>query len=198
MNDYARPSSSRNLINELTVQNEFLRAQIQSLNIQITDLKAENTALRSSATSHWAPQFAQVHNALRYNTLALPAAIESLAIMQQHFHRQGTLRQCSTEGCRRFAFDQICFREGHMSWCATHNRIITGIYTSCSVKSEDRHKCMPVSWEDRHDWHNIVDRAFYDGRIGNKGLEPSHLDSLLFPPPQTTACTAQTWRAHAG
>jgi dynactin complex subunit len=93
MNDYARPSSSRNLINELTVQNEFLRAQIQSLNTQITDLKAENAALRSSATSHWAPQFAQVHNALRYNTLALPAAIESLAIMQQHFHRQGTLRQ---------------------------------------------------------------------------------------------------------
>jgi hypothetical protein len=33
-----------------------------------------------------------------------------------------------------------------MAWCATHNRIITGTYTSCSVKSEDRYECVPVSW----------------------------------------------------
>lgn len=52
--------------------------------------------------------------------------------------------------------------------------------------------------EDRHDWHDVVNRAFYEGRIGNKGLDPGYLNALLFPPPQNTAFTAQVWRSHAG
>jgi hypothetical protein len=52
--------------------------------------------------------------------------------------------------------------------------------------------------EDRHDWHDIVNRAFYEGRIGNKGLEPSYLNSLLYAPPQDTAYPVQVWRSHAG
>jgi hypothetical protein len=93
MDGHARPSSSGNLINELTVQNNFLRAQVQSLNAQLLQLKAENARFRSSATSHWVLPLAQVYEAPSYNTLSLPAAVESLDIMQKHFHRQGTLRQ---------------------------------------------------------------------------------------------------------
>ena len=93
MDGHAHPSSPRDLINELTMQNDFLRAQVQELNAQVLQLKVENVKLRSSATTRWALPIAQVYEAPNYNTLALPAAVESLDIMQQHFLRQGTLRQ---------------------------------------------------------------------------------------------------------
>ena len=93
MDGHAYLSSPGDLINELTVQNDFLRAQVQRLNAQVLQLKVENAKLRSSATTHWAVPIAQVYEAPNYNALALPAAVESLDIMQQHFLRQGTLRQ---------------------------------------------------------------------------------------------------------
>ena len=93
MDGHARSASSGDLINELTVENDFLRAQVQDLNAQILELKAEIASLRTSATSHWARPPAQAHDVPSYNTLALPAAVESLAVMQKHFRHQGTLRQ---------------------------------------------------------------------------------------------------------
>ena len=51
--------------------------------------------------------------------------------------------------------------------------------------------------ENRQDWDDIVDRAFFKGHIGNKGLDLNYLNLMLFPPPQTTASTAKTWRGHA-
>lgn len=86
-----------------------------------------------------------------------------------------------------------------MAWCRTHNRIITRNYTSCSVKAEERGDCVPVCWgkcgdltcaytvtdhiaESRDDWREIVDRAYQEGRIGHKGLEPAVLQALLFSP----------------
>jgi hypothetical protein len=92
MDSHACPSSAGNLINKLTMENNFLRAQVQSLNVQLLQLKAENARSRSSATSQWILPLAQVYQAPSYNTLSLPVAVESLDIMQQHFHRQGTLR----------------------------------------------------------------------------------------------------------
>lgn len=86
-----------------------------------------------------------------------------------------------------------------MGWCRTHNRIVTGNWTSCSVKVEDRGDCIPVWWgecsawtynntetdhisEQRDDWADIVDRAFREGRIGHKGLGLADLNTLLFSP----------------
>lgn len=86
-----------------------------------------------------------------------------------------------------------------MGWCRTHNRIVTGDWTSCSVKAEDRGDCVPIWWgkcsalicddtetdhapEQRDDWADIVNRAYREGRIGCKGLRPAELDMLLFSP----------------
>jgi len=86
-----------------------------------------------------------------------------------------------------------------MGWCRTHNRIVTGNWTSCSVKAEDCGDCIPVWWgecsawicagietdrtlEQRDDWADIVARAYREGRIGHKGLRSADLNALLFSP----------------
>ena len=50
MDGHARSASSGDLINELTVENDFLRAQVQDLNAQILELKAKIASLRTLAT----------------------------------------------------------------------------------------------------------------------------------------------------
>jgi hypothetical protein len=84
-----------------------------------------------------------------------------------------------------------------MGWCRTHNRIVTGEWTSCSVKASDRGDCVPVWWgkcncavcrstetdlalERRDDWTEIVNRAYREGRIGHKGLKTADLNAILF------------------
>ncbi|KAF1358161.1 hypothetical protein EJ07DRAFT_157162 [Lizonia empirigonia] len=166
----------------LSHENTILRAQVHNLGGRVSQLEAENAQLRSIvASTTAAPQPAgQMYAARSDNAIHLPMVIESLLVMQGHFHRQGTLKQCSTPGCNRYAFDQTCFREGHMAWCRTHNRIITRTYISCSVKSEARGDCLPVFWEDRSDWAQIVACAFQEGKIGHKGLPSDLLNQLLF------------------
>ncbi|KAF2624430.1 hypothetical protein BU25DRAFT_161090 [Macroventuria anomochaeta] len=180
------------MVNRLNDENNVLKAQLHSLTDRVSHLEVENAHLRSLIARSPPPPpspAAQVYATPSDNAMHLPMVVESLAVMQEHFRRQGTLKQCSTTACHRYAFDQICFREGHMAWCHPHNRIITRTYTSCSVKAEERGDCMPVSWEDRHDWAEIVARAFRDGKIGHKGLESGFLKHLLFSPiygPQRT------------
>ncbi|KAJ8117973.1 hypothetical protein OPT61_g953 [Boeremia exigua] len=182
MNPYVLPREQSSIVNEYFVENNFLRAQILSLNEKISSLEAEIRLLGSRTPSDHVPTAAQIYAAPNDNALALPTVVESFAVMQSHFRRQGTLKQCSATGCHKDAFDQVCFRLGHMAWCRTHNRVITRAYTSCSVKAEERGDCVPVWWEQRHDWQAIVDRAFREGRIGNKGLDSGQLHAILFSP----------------
>ncbi|KAJ4345107.1 hypothetical protein N0V95_005920 [Ascochyta clinopodiicola] len=166
----------------LHAENAALKSQIRTLGRRISSLEAENTQLQSTVTG--VLQHLPASNAYTTegeNAIYLPVVLESLAIMQDHFRRHGTLKQCSTPGCGRYAFDQACFREGHMAWCRTHNRIITRTYTSCSVRPEARGDCLPVFWEYSSSWGDIVALAFRDGKIGRKGVPNFALDRLLFP-----------------
>ncbi|KAH6629867.1 hypothetical protein C7974DRAFT_413618 [Boeremia exigua] len=159
-----------------------LRSQVQILHERVSSLEAELSILRSQvAPPHTAPTNYNYARLSGDNALLLPTAIESIAVMGDHFRRQGTLRQCSTTGCHKDAFDSECFRQGHMAWCEAHNRVITGTYTSCSVKAEHRGDCMPVFWDRYENWQTIVAQAFHEGRVGNRGLDPAFLSALLLP-----------------
>ncbi|KZM21643.1 uncharacterized protein EKO05_0008011 [Ascochyta rabiei] len=174
--------SVRQRADALHVENVALRSQVQVLSGRISSLETENTQLRSMVTGIPPPPPASdVYTTEIENVIQLPVALKSLAIMQNHFRYQGTLRQCSTLGCNRYAFDQTCFREGHIAWCRTHNRIITRTYTSCSVRLEARGDCSPLYWEPSSNWEEIVACAFRDGKIGRKDLPTDVLDRLLYP-----------------
>ncbi|KAJ4321325.1 hypothetical protein N0V94_002957 [Neodidymelliopsis sp. IMI 364377] len=186
----------RNMLDSVSQQvailsdaNVALKAEAQDLKARIHYLEAENAQLRSlvaGASRHATPPppphpARPSHAAVSDNVMQLPAVIERLAIRQHQFRQQGMLRQCSTTGCPRDAFDQTCFREGHMAWCRTHGRIITRTYTSCSVLAEERGDCLPVFWEDCGNWNEVVADAYRDGWIGQKGLSTEYLNQLLFP-----------------
>ncbi|XPT02480.1 hypothetical protein M3J09_011597 [Ascochyta lentis] len=160
-------------------ENVALRTQVQQLNGRISYLEAENHRLRSDTIGAPRPPPTDVYATGSDNINSLPAALESLAAMQEHFRSHGTLKRCTTSGCEREAFNQTCFREGHMAWCRTHNRIITRTYTSCSVRSEERGNCLPVYWEDSSNWDEVVAGAFRDGKVGRKGLPTDVLHRLL-------------------
>lgn len=81
-------ASMHNLITE----NGFLREQVKVLHERVSILQAENAMLRTNTAPN-RPAQGQVYAAPTDNALALPAVIESLAVMRNHFHRQGTLKQ---------------------------------------------------------------------------------------------------------
>ncbi|KAF3005950.1 hypothetical protein E8E13_010143 [Curvularia kusanoi] len=174
--------SSSDIINNLTEQINVLRAQNDSLVAQINVLQADNARLRSQLP---APPAGQGYDPPSAGVLAMPSVLESLAVCQERFRSQGALWQCSRQDCGRPAFDQTCFREGHMAWCNTHNRVITGDYTSCSIRYGERGDCFPVEWQDRPDWRDIVERAFREHKVGRKGLDNNYLNSILFSIPYT-------------
>ncbi|KAF3043019.1 hypothetical protein E8E11_000605 [Didymella keratinophila] len=166
--------------NTLRLQIDHLNGQVHTLSGQVNNLQVENARLRALLPPPPPQPSDRMYTAPSDNVLHLPVVIERLAVMRNHFQRQGTLKQCSQLYCNQYAFGQTCFRAGHMGWCRTHNRIVTGNWTSCSVKTEDRGDCISGWWEQRDDWADIVDRAYREGRIGHKGLRSTDLIALSF------------------
>lgn len=78
--------------NTLRLQVNHLNGQIRTLNEQIDHLQAENARLRALVPPPLPPAN-HVYTASSENVLHLPVVIESLALMRDHFQRQGTLRQ---------------------------------------------------------------------------------------------------------
>lgn len=80
----------------LSDQNAALRAQVHSLRGRVSYLEAENAQLRSIVVAVMPPQhFQQAYTDRSGNAVYLPTVIERLAIMQDHFRRQGTLKHWS-------------------------------------------------------------------------------------------------------
>lgn len=78
----------------LADENAHLRAQIYSLQGRVSHLEAENERLRVMAAGALAqPHSGHIYSTTSDNANHLPMAIESLAVMQGHFRRQGTLKQ---------------------------------------------------------------------------------------------------------
>lgn len=72
----------------------ILRAQLHNLNGRIFHLEVENAQLRASIAGPPAlPAADHVYISNKDNAMYLPTVVESLAVMQEHFRRQGTLKQ---------------------------------------------------------------------------------------------------------
>ena len=79
---------------DLSDENAILKAQVHSLSGRIFYLEAENAQLRASIAGAPAPPVANhVYISNKDNAMYLPIVVESLAVMQEHFRRQGTLKQ---------------------------------------------------------------------------------------------------------
>lgn len=87
------PPGPSNPLAELRNENNMLRTRVQTLTERVTRLEAENAHLRSLLPAHAGPPAGQVYASPSDNALALPAVVESLAVLQAHFTRQGTLKQ---------------------------------------------------------------------------------------------------------
>lgn len=197
-------------INRLQDDNMRLRTERFALQAEINGLKAEVQALNQ--------QLAAGHRVYATpGVWALPSALESMWIKGNHFRDANLMlnwyvivtavrafnadKFCSSrDGCQRQTFDPTCFREGHMAWCGTHDRTITGKWSSCSVSTEQKPDCFPVEWGELHvlkrnclatnhsveertdaDWRAIINRAASEGKIGKRGVPHDVLDHLFFP-----------------
>ena len=81
--------------NALRLQVNHLNGQIHTLNGHVINLQVENARLHALLSTLPLPPAAnRVHTAPDDNTLHLPVVIESLAVMCDHYQRQGTLKQC--------------------------------------------------------------------------------------------------------
>ena len=90
-------SRPRLLPNTMT-ETAYLRAQVQTLSSRVSHLEAENLHLRSligvAPPPPPPPPAGHVYHAPPSdNALQLPTVIENLAVLQDHFRRQDTLKQ---------------------------------------------------------------------------------------------------------
>lgn len=78
----------------LNDENGSLRAQVHSLSERVSQLEAENAHLRYLLTNvPPVPPPMQLSTGNGDRAIHLPMVVESLAVMQDHFGRQGTLKQ---------------------------------------------------------------------------------------------------------
>lgn len=94
------PRTPQEVIRRLNEENNALRLQVNHLNDQVhalsgqvNNLQAENARLRALLPAPPPPSVNRVYTAPDDNILYLPVVIESLAVMRNHFQRQGTLKQ---------------------------------------------------------------------------------------------------------
>lgn len=92
-----RPQDEMSRLNEennhLRLQVNHLQGQIHALSSQVNNLQVENARLRALLPPPPQSPCNRVYTAPNNNVLHLPVAIESLAVMRDHFQRQGTLKQ---------------------------------------------------------------------------------------------------------
>lgn len=92
MYSYQRHDPPDPSIYDIVTENILLREQIKNLSERVSVLETENRLLRVGAVAARL-QPGQLYAAPTDNALALPAVIENLAVLRDHFRRQGTLRQ---------------------------------------------------------------------------------------------------------
>jgi len=79
--------------NTLRLQVNHLNGQVHTLSGQVNKLHVENARLHALLPPPLPPPSNCVYTAPSDNVLYLPVVIESLAVMRDHFQRQGTLKQ---------------------------------------------------------------------------------------------------------
>lgn len=89
MNQTRPSSSSAQLIEQLTVDNNHLRGRIQELTQRLTALQAENAQLR---TQLHAASAGQLYAQPSTSVLALPEILERIAALQAQHSSGGTLQ----------------------------------------------------------------------------------------------------------
>jgi regulator of replication initiation timing len=95
------PQRPQDDMSRLTEENNTLRLQVNNLNgqvhtlrRQVNNLMLENARLRALLPHEPPlPSENRMFTAPNDNVLHLPVVIESLAVMRDHFQRQGTLKQ---------------------------------------------------------------------------------------------------------